>query len=106
LNQAIWLTNIEHIIIITDMIHTAKRIFDSSIHLYQIQSVAISKEIREFSKRNNCNSIDFWNCSSQENWSLHIIVDKETKKFNLLPVFPCKSLWDFSQKEEYDNIIS
>ena len=34
LNQAIWLINIEHIIIITDSIHTAKKIFDSSIHLY------------------------------------------------------------------------
>jgi len=45
LNQAIWLTNIKHIIVITDSIHTAKKIFDSSIHLYQIQSAAISKEI-------------------------------------------------------------
>ena len=45
LNQAIWLTNIEHIIIITDFIHAAKKIFDSLIHSYHIQSVAISKEI-------------------------------------------------------------
>ena len=36
LNQAIWLTNIKHIIVITDAIYAAKRIFDSSIHLYQI----------------------------------------------------------------------
>ena len=45
LNQAIWLTNIEHIIIITDFIQAAKNIFNSSIHLYQIQLVGISKEI-------------------------------------------------------------
>jgi len=36
LNQAIWLTNIEYIIVITDAIYAAKRIFDSSIHPYQI----------------------------------------------------------------------
>jgi len=33
LNQAIWLTNI---IIITDFIHAAKKIFNLSIHSYQI----------------------------------------------------------------------
>jgi len=59
LNQAIWLTNIEYIIIITDAIHTAKRIFNSFIYLYQIQPVAIPKKIRGFSKRNDHNSIDF-----------------------------------------------
>jgi len=59
LNQAIWLTNIEHIIIITDSIHTAKKIFDLFIHLYQIQSAAISKEIKEFFERNYLNYIDF-----------------------------------------------
>jgi len=35
-NQAIWLTNIEHIIIITDTIYTTKRIFDLSSYPYQI----------------------------------------------------------------------
>jgi len=34
LSQAIQLTNIKHIIIITNVIHTTKKIFDSSIHLY------------------------------------------------------------------------
>jgi len=58
-NQAIWLTNIEHIIIITDAIHATKKIFDLSIHLYQIQLVAIFKEIRKFFKRNDHNFIDF-----------------------------------------------
>lgn len=50
LNQATWLTNIEHIIVITDFIHVVKKIFDLSIHLYQIQTLAISKEIRKFFK--------------------------------------------------------
>ena len=32
-------------------------------------------------------------------------VDKETKKFNLIPILPCKMSWDFNKKEECDNII-
>jgi len=32
-------------------------------------------------------------------------VDKETKKFNLSPILPYKSLWDFSKKEESNDII-
>jgi len=34
-----------------------------------------------------------------------LAVDKETKQFNIEPIFPCKSLWDFSKKEEYDSIL-
>ena len=37
LNQATQLNSIERIIVIMDSIHTAKRIFDSSIHPYQVQ---------------------------------------------------------------------
>ena len=33
------------------------------------------------------------------------MVDKEIKKFNLIPLFPCKNLWNFNKKEESDNII-
>ena len=96
LNQATQLTNIKYIIIITNSIHTAKRIFDSFIHPYQIQTLAIFKEIRKFFIRNHYCSLKFQDCSSQDKWSVHDIIDKETKKFNLLPLFPYKYLQDFS----------
>ena len=32
-------------------------------------------------------------------------MDKETKKFNLVPLYPSKSLWDFNKKEECNNIF-
>ena len=51
INQATQVTNINYIIIITDSIYRAKQIFNSSIHLYQIQLPAISRELREFFKR-------------------------------------------------------
>jgi len=91
-NQAIWLSNIECIVITTDSIYMAKKIFDSFIYPYQVQILAISKKIREFFKRNHYNSIDFWNYPSQDRWSLHNIINKETKKFNLSLLLLCKSL--------------
>ena len=64
------------------------------------------QKIREFFKRNYYNSLEFWDCSSQDKWLLHNIVDKETKKFNLSLIFPCKSLWDFSWKNECNEILN
>ena len=59
LNQAIQLSNIKYIVVITDSIHAVKKIFDLSIHLYQVQTLIISKEIRVFFERSHHNSIDF-----------------------------------------------
>jgi len=67
---------------------------------------AISGELREFFHKDGNNSIEFWNCLSNHNWSLHDIVDKETKKFVLTPTFPCKSSWDFSKKNKCDSILN
>jgi len=64
LNQASCLANIEHIVVITNSIYVVKKIFDLFIYLYQIQTSAISKEIREFFKRNHHNYLEFWDCSS------------------------------------------
>ena len=33
------------------------------------------------------------------------MVDKETKEFNLIPLIPCKTSWDFDKKNECNNII-
>jgi len=106
INQATHLLNIKRIIIISDSIHVAKRIFNSLSHPYQIYSVAISCKLREFFKRNINNSIKFWNCSSHCNWDLHLIIDKETKSFNPIPILLCRFSWDFSRKNKCDNILN
>jgi len=64
INQAVNLLGILKIIIITDSIYAARSIFDSSIHLFQVHSAAISKELRKFFLTNNNNSIKFWECPS------------------------------------------
>jgi len=42
INQAVANHNIKHIVVITNSLHITRRIFDSSTHLYQIHSAAIS----------------------------------------------------------------
>ena len=106
INQVSCLNYISKIIIITDSIHAAKRILDPSIHSYQVQAAAILKNLRYFFNRHKDNSIKFWKCPSHLKWWLHNEVDKETKKFNLVPLFPCKNSWEFSKKCESDNILN
>ena len=105
INQAVQVPNIECIIVITDAIHATRYIFDSSSHPYQLQSIAISQDLRAFFNKSSSNSITFWNCPSSTKWPLHSAVDKETKQFKINPIFPCKLSWDFSEKEECNSII-
>ena len=106
INQATALSGISNIIILIDSIHAARRIFNSSSHPFQIHVVAISAELRIFFSKNHDNSIEFWKCPSHCKWPLYEIVNEETKQFHLYPQYPCKLSWDFSKKNESDDILS
>ena len=106
INQAVGIPYIKHIIIITDSINTAKKIFDSSSHPYQIHSATISCELRDSFNKNINNHIEFWDCSSNKNWLLYSVVNEDSKSFDLSPNFSCKSFWDFCKKHDYDSILS
>ena len=66
INQAISIPNTNHIVVITDSLHTAMKIFDSLLHLFQIHYITVSCELRDFFKRDSNNHIDFWDCPSKE----------------------------------------
>ena len=100
------ITNINHIIVILDSLHAAKRIFDSSLHLYQIHSAAISCKLRDFFLKDVNNHIKFWDCPSKQNWLLHSLMDKDSKSFNSVPIFSYKSSWDYCKKQECDTVLS
>ena len=51
INQAVTNFNTNHIVVITDSLHTTRRIFDFSVYPYQIHSATISQELREFFPR-------------------------------------------------------
>jgi len=66
INQAVADPNVKHIVVITDSLHITRKIFNSFTHLYQIHSVAISMELREFFSKDSQNCIKFWDCSSKQ----------------------------------------
>ena len=106
INQAATCSNVNHIVVITNFLHTTRRILDSSVHLYQIHSAVISQKLREFFSKDTCNHIKFWNCPSKQKWLLHYSVDKNTKIIVSTLSFPCKSSWDFCRKTECNSILS
>jgi len=59
INQTIGIPHIKCIIIITDSLYVTKKIFDSSLHPYQLHSATISHELREFFNKDIHNHIKF-----------------------------------------------
>ena len=98
INQACGKENVSKIIIITDSIHVAKKIFNSKFYPYQLHTMAILSELRQFFAINQENSIEFWECSSCLNWRLHQAIDKDSKSFNPQLIFPSKISWDYCKK--------
>ena len=105
INQAVTDPCIKHIVVITDSLYIARKIFDSSTHLYQIHSMVISSELREFFSKDSMNCIKFWDCPSKQQWALHQMVDKETKNLVSIPSFSYKSSWDFCKRSECNSIL-
>ena len=105
INKVVGTPNTNHIIVITNSLHAARRIFDSLLHPYQIHSATISCKLREFFLKNNNNHIKFWDIPSKLNWPLHSLVDKDSNSFDFLSIFPCKSSWDYCKKHKCDSIL-
>ena len=59
INQACIKENVSKIIVVTNSIHAAKKIFDSKSHPFQSHSTAILSELYHFFNKNHENSIEF-----------------------------------------------
>jgi len=105
-NQACSLDNVSKIIIVTDSIHVARKIFSSNFHPFQIHTAAILKELRKFFTSSDANSIEFWECPSKLKWRFHHDANKDSKSFTVTPSYPCKISWDFCKKSDSDDIIN
>ena len=105
INQACSINNVSKIIIVTDSIHVAKKIFDSDAHPFQIHSAAILSELQKFFISNESNSIEFWECPSKLKWRFHYDTDKDSKSFSVTPLYPSKISWDFCKKTDCDELI-
>ena len=91
INQACSLNNVSKIVVVTDSIHIAKKIFNLGSHPFQIHSAAILNNLWKFFIANDPNSIEFWECPSKLKWKLHHEVDKDSKSFVVTPSFPSKT---------------
>ena len=90
INQACSIGNIFKIVVVTDSIHMAKKIFDYGSHSFQIHSAVILSKLQSFFSSNNSNSIKFWECPSKLRWRFHHDVDRDTKSFLATPLYPTK----------------
>ena len=105
INQACSFNNISKIIVVTDSIHAAKKIFNCGSHPYQIHSAAILSELRLFFSSNESNAIKFWEYPSKLRWRFHNDADKDSKSFSITPSYPTKTSWDFCKKSDCDESI-
>jgi len=64
INQAVNSQGASKIIVVTNLIHSVKRIFDFLSHPYQVHTAAILSELRKFFTINPNNKIEFWECPS------------------------------------------
>ena len=87
INQTTSYNDVSKIIIVTDLIHTVKKIFDPISYPYQVHTVSILKELCTFFSHYQENLIKFWECFSHCNWALHKAVNKKMKSFNPISLF-------------------
>jgi len=90
INQATNNCTIFKIIVVTDSIYMAQKIFNPSSHPFQKHLVSILKDLQTFFFCHSENHIEFWECSSCCNWYHHKVVDMETKSFRPVSMFLSK----------------
>ena len=66
--------DIEHIILITDSLGSARRSVDPSVHSGQAHSLAVCSAFRSFFCSSSSYRIEVWDCPSNTEWSLHQMV--------------------------------
>ena len=70
ISQASQIQGVTYIIIITNAILATKRIFDTSLHLYQLNFIIISNNLKKFFNNDLSDIIIFWDCLSNNKWPL------------------------------------
>ena len=106
ISQAYSKESTSKIIVITNSIHAAKKIFDDKTYPYQIYMTAILSELWQFFTTCQGNHIKFWEYPSRLKWRLHRSVDKDSKLFNSQPILPSKVSWDYCKKFDSNNITN
>ena len=67
--------NVHNIIVITDSIAAAKKIFKSKTDPLQNMFIPVTSAINFFFRKDGRNKIQFWFCPSKAKWPKHKLVD-------------------------------
>jgi len=98
--------NVHNIIIITNSIAAAKKVFESKTDPLQNMFILVTSAIDSFFRKDGRNKIQFWFCPSKAKWPKHKLVDDQVKANNCTPIFSSKESHLFNKKKECDNILS
>jgi len=84
---------IEHIILITNSLGSARRAVDPSVHPGQAHSLAVCSALRLFFSQGYDYRIDFWDCPSKAEWSLYQLVHNDVTNTRVAAgLYPATSL--------------
>ena len=75
--------NIKHIILITGSLSAARRAVDPAVHSGQAHSLAIIQTLRQFFAESPDQHIDFRDCPSNAQWSLHYLIHNNVTKIRI-----------------------
>jgi len=67
--------NVHNIIVITNSIVIAKKIFESKTDPLQNMFILVTSAINSFFRKDSRNKIQFWFCPSKAKWPKHKLVD-------------------------------
>ena len=98
--------NVHNIIVITDSIAAAKKVFESKTDPLQNMFILVTSAIDSFFRKDGRNKIQFWFCPSKAKWPKHKLVDDQVKADKCAPIFPSKESYLFNKKKKCDNILS
>jgi len=97
--------NVHDIIVITNSIAAAKKIFESKTDPLQNMFIPVTSAIDSFFRKGSRNKIQFWFCPSKAKWPKHKLVNDQVKADNHAPIFPRKESHLFNKKKKCNNIL-
>jgi len=98
--------NVHNIIVITDSIAAAKKVFESKTNPLQNMFILVTAVIDFFFRKDDRNKIQFWFCPSKAKWPKHKLVNNQVKADKCAPIFLSKESHLFNKKKECNNILS
>ena len=85
--------DIKRIILITDSLDSARRSVDPSVYFGQAHSLAVCSALQSFFCSSSSHRIEFWNCPSNAEWSLHQMVHNDVTNTRVAAgLYPVTSL--------------